>query len=425
MNLNNNMGYKKLISIFLIIILTTALYLIKLKKSDNITSNSTVAQQKFIDYKLYQIRLLSIFIPSNKNSKEDRKNKKLLAEAYYSNILNSKRFERIFEIGNEILKQNSDIKFFDLGWISKDKLPKNFDEKVFALKNIGEITTFETELGFHIVQLMNIRKSEKFKNIVSDQPEQHSPISQTKSYDNMIFIKGGAFWAGSTEKEIDMRLSLCNIYVGKHIGGCYRKWFEDEIYQYSKVNDLYVDKYEVTIAEYKKFISETGHRNLPKWVSDYSPTDNHPVVGVDWHDANAYAKWAGKRLPTQFEWEYIARGKERRLFPWGNELPDGTRANYSDVNDTNFCRDEGNNDGHKYTAPVGSYPKGQTSQGIFDMAGNVREWTSSVESGTDKAVVKGGSFSNAYDDLWCADYRINEKDTSDPNLGFRCVADIK
>ena len=419
------MSYKKLISIFLIIILLTSLYLIKLKKSDNVPSTYTVEQQKFIDYKLYQIRLLSIFIPLNKTSKEDRKDKKLLAEAYYSDILNSKKFERIFEIGNELSKQSNDMKFFDLGWISKGKLPKNFDEKVFALKNVGEVTMFETELGFHIVQLMHIRKSKDFNNILSKQEKIHKTTYQKKSYDNMVLIKGGSFWAGSTEKEIDMRLNLCNIYVGKHIGGCYRKWFEDEIYQYAEVNDLYVDKYEVTVGEYKKFISETGHRNLPKWVSDYSKTDNHPVVGVDWDDANAYAKWAGKRLPTQFEWEYIARGKERRLFPWGNELPDGTRANYSDVNDTNFCRDTENNDGHKYTAPVGSYPKGQTSHGIFDMAGNVREWTSSLESGTDKAVVKGGSFSNAYDDLWCADYRINEKNTLEPNLGFRCVADIK
>ena len=59
------------------------------------------------------------------------------------------------------------------------------------------------------------------------------------------------------------------------------------------------------------------------------------------------------------------------------------------------------------------------------MAGNVREWTSSVESGTDQVIVKGGSFANAYDDLWCADYRANEKNTVANNLGFRCVADIE
>lgn len=419
------MGYKKLIPIFLIIVPLTVFYVFKLKNSDTVVPNQAMEQQKFIDHKLYQIRLLNIFIPINKISKEDRKNKKQLAEFYYADILNSKKFERIFEIRDSIQKEHSDVKCFDLGWLSQGKLPKNFDTKVFSLKHVGETTMFETELGFYIVQLMHIRKSKNFNTFPSKQEKIYKTTYQKKFHDNMILIKGGSFWAGSTEEEIDMRLSLCNIYVGKHIGGCYRKWFEDEIYQYAQVNDLYADKYEVTVGEYKKFISETGHRQLPKWVSDFSPTDNHPVVGVNWHDANAYAKWAGKRLPTQFEWEYIARGQERRLFPWGNELPDGTRANYSDINDTNFCRDINNNDGYKYTAPVGSYTEGQTPLGIFDMAGNVREWTSSVESGTDKAVVKGGSFSNAYDDLWCADYRINEKDTLEPNLGFRCVADIE
>lgn len=416
------MSYKAL-TLIIAAILSAAICVGYLKYSD--PPSSTNDNLRFIDSNKYQIRLLNIFIPLNKNSKKDRKNKEVLAKKYFSDIVQSKRFDKIFEIGNEILKQNNDIKFFDLGWISQGKLPEYFDKQVFSLKNVGETTMFETELGFHIIQLMNIRKSENFNPLAFKYKEMHKTTYQKKSYENMIFIKGGSFWAGSTEQEIDMRLKLCNIYVGKHIGGCYRKWFEDEIYQYVRIHDLYVDKYEVTIGEYKKFLSETGHKQLPKWVYEYSPADNYPVVGVDWHDANAYAKWAGKRLPTQFEWEYIARGKERRLFPWGNEMPDGTRANYSDINDTNFCRDITNNDGYKYTSPVGNYPKGQTPHGVFDMAGNVREWTNSVESGTDKAVVKGGSFSNAYDDLWCADYRINDKNTIEPNLGFRCVKDLR
>jgi formylglycine-generating enzyme required for sulfatase activity len=105
-------------------------------------------------------------------------------------------------------------------------------------------------------------------------------------------------------------------------------------------------------------------------------------------------------------------------------MPDG-KSKLQDIIDTIFCRDITNNDGYNIHPPVGNYPKGQTPHGVFDMAGNVREWTNSVESGTDKAVVKGGSFSNAYDDLWCADYRINDKNTIEPNLGFRCVSDIK
>ena len=71
---------------------------------------------------------------------------------------------------------------------------------------------------------------------------------------------------------------------------------------------FYIDKYEVTIGQYKQFLVATGHRSLPDWVSQYSPTDQHPVVGVNWHDAMAYARWTGKRLPTEAEWEKAAQG---------------------------------------------------------------------------------------------------------------------
>ena len=69
---------------------------------------------------------------------------------------------------------------------------------------------------------------------------------------------------------------------------------------------FYMDAYEVSVGQYKKFLRATGHRSLPDWVSTFSPTDDHPVVGVSWHDAEAYARWAGKRLPTEAEWETAA-----------------------------------------------------------------------------------------------------------------------
>ena len=124
------------------------------------------------------------------------------------------------------------------------------------------------------------------------------------------------------------------------------------------VDAFYMDVYEVTVGQYRKFLQATGQGALPDWISKYSPTDMHPVVGVGWRDAMAYATWAGKRLPTEAEWEYAARGGlVGKTYPWGNAI-DASKANYGD------------NIGSP--TPVGSY--GANGYGLYDMAGNVWEW---------------------------------------------------
>ena len=88
------------------------------------------------------------------------------------------------------------------------------------------------------------------------------------------------------------------------------------------LDDFYMDKYEITNAQYAIFIEQTGHRQPRHWTSSSYNQPNQPVIGVDWNDATAYSEWVGKRLPTEAEWEYAARGGlEGKRYPWGDEPP--------------------------------------------------------------------------------------------------------
>lgn len=153
---------------------------------------------------------------------------------------------------------------------------------------------------------------------------------------------------------------------------------------------FYMDRYEVTIEQYKQFLSETNYGTLPEqtpnWIEEKveiqddkktpqtidftTPTDNHPITGITFIDAQAYAQWAGKRLPTEAEWEYAARGGlVGKRYVWGNQPPDARYCNF-----TQFFDKELAEDGFLYTAPVGNYDANGFI--LFDIAGNVWEWCS-------------------------------------------------
>lgn len=123
-----------------------------------------------------------------------------------------------------------------------------------------------------------------------------------------------------------------------------------------------IDKYPVTNAQYAQFVAATHHRAPLDWKQGKIPDNKvtHPVTMVSWYDAKAYCEWAGKRLPSEAEWEKAARGTDGRRWPWG-DLMDPSRINtYYNVGST---------------TPVTDYPKAASPYGLFDMAGNVSEWT--------------------------------------------------
>jgi formylglycine-generating enzyme required for sulfatase activity len=194
------------------------------------------------------------------------------------------------------------------------------------------------------------------------------------------------------------------------------------------VKAFWIDRYEVTIGPYRQFVKATGHE-VPSIWNDYkefgypAPEDNHPVIDLNFYDAEAYCRWVGKRLPTEEEWEKAARGTDGRIWPWGNQL-DLKQLNTEDSK-------------HNWTTPVGSFPAGASPYGVYDMAGNAMEWTASILQSypgsprmitPDKKfrILRGGSWgmpANPFARAAHRHYRLAE--LAQPDFGFRCAKDAK
>jgi len=187
-----------------------------------------------------------------------------------------------------------------------------------------------------------------------------------------------------------------------------------------EVEPFFIDRHEVTNAEYKKFVDATGHPPPVLWV-DYGYLEefsSRPVTGVLYRDAVAYARWAGKRLPTEEEWEVASRGTDGRFWPWGNKWQQGHCAHAASAGKP------------PVTVPsdVATHPFDRSPFGVFDMAGNVTEWVASGEDDDlHMATVKGGSFVNSEPyNFICAG--LEDQPRLNGFLGYvglRCARDAK
>lgn len=214
------------------------------------------------------------------------------------------------------------------------------------------------------------------------------------STENMAFLPGGSFLMGNSD-------------------------MKDEGPEHEeRVGPFWMDVYPVTVAEFRKYLEATGEQPPKFWRDPNFNGPNQPVIGVSWDQALAYARWAGKELPTEAQWEFAARGKDNRRYPWGNLPPSSTLANYNDF--------------IGMTSMVSMHEDGRTPEGIYDLAGNIYEWTADaflpynarkLQTPPDepRRTVRGGAYDTDGLTLSTSARMGLFPETQAKNVGFRCV----
>jgi len=268
---------------------------------------------------------------------------------------------------------------------------------------------------FRIIMLSTILSLALTSGAWGTPPKKVAP----SSYSGMVLIPQGSFEMGSRKslRELD---PVAIFQADRHMLGP-----EDPAHEVI-LDAYYIDLYEVTNTDFKKYLEATGSKTLPRyWKDAHFNQPTQPVVGTTWKEAQACCQSKNKRLPTEAEWEKAARGKRPVKYPWGNEEPDKTRLNF-------------NNQIGK-TSPVGSFPEGKSDYGVFDLSGNVAEWVqdwhfpeyylfSPKENppGPDKGhykIIRGGNWKNNAEDVRLTYRNATVPKARSKTVGFRCVAD--
>jgi len=237
----------------------------------------------------------------------------------------------------------------------------------------------------------------------------------------MVFIPAGPFLMGSNEQDEEG--------IGSEFGTVKPLYVDEHPLHRVMVGAFWIDKYELNHLHYKQFVEATASRPPRSWPEGQFPLPyaHYPVTYVSWYEAKRFCEWAGKRLPTEAEWEKAARGTDGRRFPWGNEF-DPSKANTGESDPREL-------------APGGSFETGKSPYGVYDMVGNVWEWVdnwynpypgSTYQSdafGEKNKVLKGGSWGGTGHYALPIFYRIPYRlfappEDAYPDGGFRCAKDI-
>jgi formylglycine-generating enzyme required for sulfatase activity len=227
----------------------------------------------------------------------------------------------------------------------------------------------------------------------------------------MVYVPEGYFQMGQSSNEAEDQKPMHFVYTSAY----------------------FIDKHEVSNAEYKKFLDATGHVKPKYWEDERFNHPNQPVVGVSWFDAMAYSRWKGRRLPTEAEWEKAARGNDDRLYPWGEKWTKGKKLYFVNV--------FGVEDRYEFTAPVNYYATGASPFGVLNMAGNVWEWcldwydkdyyriSPELDPEGPEAkqmkVLRGGSWVNDIDGVQVTQRARNLPEMQNNIYGFRTILPLR